>query len=70
MEAAFDGIKCITNNEGVRNFELYDPSIYFVLGSDDPAGLESFLEMPVKKYSEDELKAFDFKERIKNMIKS
>lgn len=68
MEAAFDGIKCITNNRGIKDFELYDKSIYFILGEDDMDGIDCFLQQEVKKYSRAELEQFDVGNRIKNMI--
>lgn len=68
MEAAFDGIKCITNNEGVKEFELYDPSIYFVLGTDPIEEIKSFMETPVKKHPDDVLTGYDFENRLTEML--
>ncbi len=46
MESVFDSVKCITNNKGIRDFELYDPSRFFILGQDDLNGLPAFLDTP------------------------
>ena len=46
LETAFDQVKCITNNKGIKNFELYDPSRYFVLGVDELDDLPKFLSSP------------------------
>lgn len=46
MESVFDSVKCITNNKGIKEFELYDPSRFFVLGEDDLSTLPAFLDMP------------------------
>lgn len=70
MEAAFDGIKCITNNRGVKDFELFDKSIFFILGEDDFNSVDSFLRQEVRRYSRTELEQFDFYNRINSMIEA
>lgn len=70
MEAAFDGIKCITNNRGVKDFELYDKSIYFVLGEDDISGINEFFDEKTKNYDTNTLGEYDFRHRIEQMIDS
>ena len=68
MEAVFDGIKCITNNAGVKNFELYDKSLFFILGEDDLNNIHDFLQLKTKRYSEELLQKYDANHRIKQMI--
>ena len=43
LETVFDRVKCITNNKGIKDFELYDPSRYFILGEDNIDSLQGFL---------------------------
>ncbi len=68
MEAVFDGIKCITNNRGVKDFELYDRNTYFVLGKDNFDEINTFLHNDVKRVSDERLKEFDFEQRLEMMI--
>ncbi len=68
MEAVFDGLKCITNNRGVKRFELYDKNMFFILGEDDIAKVNEFLSSETPKYDEGILKEFDFSHRIEQMI--
>lgn len=68
MEAIFDGIKCITNNLGVRDFEMFDKSIFFVLGEDEISNISEFLNTEVKIFNEDTLKKYDFNCKIQQMI--
>lgn len=48
IEAVFYNIKCITNNKGILDSELYDKSRYFVLGVDDFENINKFLDTPIK----------------------
>ena len=68
MEAVFDGIKCITNNLGVKDFEMFDKSIFFVLGEDEFSNISEFLNTEVKMFSEDRLKKYDFNRKIQQML--
>lgn len=68
MEAVFDGIKCITNNLGVKDFELYDKSVFFILGEDNIKCLPLFLNVAPKAYDTELLKQYDFKNRIEKML--
>ena len=68
LEAVFDGVKCITNNRGVKDFELYDKSIYFILGEDDLDGISDFLNSETKIYSEELLDKYEFNQIIQQMI--
>ena len=50
MEAIFFNIKCITTNKGIKNFEQYHRSRYFILGEDDILTINDLIEsefMPV-----------------------
>ena len=55
LESVFDEVKCITNNKGIRDFELYDSSRFFVLGEDSLDSLPAFLEIPFKPVPEEKL---------------
>ena len=55
LESVFDSVKCITNNKGIRDFELYDPSRFFVLGEDNLESLPSFLSIPFNPVPEAKL---------------
>ncbi len=68
LEAIFDGIKCITNNRGVKSFELYDDSIFFILGENEITDLPTFLRTKIRRFSDDELEKYDFNHRIVRMI--
>lgn len=64
LECVFDDTKCITNNKEIKNFSMYDPSRYFILGEDDLSKLPAFLDSPFKKASEEELDKFKFKSEV------
>ena len=68
MEAAFDGVKCITTNKAVMEFELYDPSRYFILGVNEIEDLNSFLDEPFKKISSDQLSFFKYRTTVINLL--
>jgi hypothetical protein len=68
LEAVFDGIKCVTNNRGVKNFELYDKSIFFILGEDDLNSIEDFLTCETKIYDEEILQEYEFSRKIQQML--
>lgn len=68
LEAAFDGVKCITNNRGIKEFDLYDRSIFFILGEDDLESLPGFLNSDTKKYNEGILEKYEANQRIQQMI--
>ncbi len=55
LESVCDQVKCITNNQGIKSFELYDPSRFFVLGVDDIETLPEFLDTPFKAIPDDKL---------------
>lgn len=59
MESIFDQVKCITNNRGILDFELYDTSRFFVLGVDKIEYLQDFLKMEFKPVSEAQLKKYE-----------
>ncbi len=54
MEAIFFNIKCITTNKGIKDFEQYHRSRYFILGEDDISKINSFIEsdfLPVDNHT-------------------
>ena len=61
MESVFDGVKCITNNKNIRNFELYHPSRFFILGEDDLSDLKRFLDEPFLDVPEEDLEKYSFR---------
>ena len=67
-EAVFDNIKCITNNVGILDFELYHPSRYFILGKDKIDRLNDFMKDPFVPVQEEVLKKYTFDEALNNMI--
>lgn len=70
FEAVFDSIKCITNNAGVLNFDLYHPSRFFVLGFDEIEKLPEFLELPFLKVPEEKLEKYKFINSVKKLVYS
>ena len=60
METVFNQVKCITNNKGILDFELYDDSRFFVLGVDDINELGHFLESDFKSVPSEILKKYEF----------
>ena len=67
MEAVFDGVKCITNNKGILDFELYDDSRYFLL-DDNYEKVPEFLDVPFKAVSDEELKVYRFDAFLTKML--
>ena len=68
FEAVFDGIKCITNNKAIKEFELYDSSRYFVLGVDNLDTINEFLSSEFKSISEETLKEYKLDSAISKII--
>lgn len=58
LESVFDEVKCVTNNKGIRDFELYDPSRFFILEEDDIETLPAFLTIPFKPIPEEKLSEY------------
>lgn len=58
FEVVFNGIKGITNNRSIAEFELYDPSRFFILGVDRLEELPRFIQTPFKPLSDEELKPY------------
>lgn len=69
-EAVFDEIKCITNNKAIKEFELYDPSRYFVLGVDDLNTINDFLAVDFKSVSKEKLDEYTLDKVISKIINS
>ncbi|MCR5727135.1 MAG: glycosyltransferase family 4 protein [Lachnospiraceae bacterium] len=70
MEAAFNNVKEITNNRGVKNLEFYSPQRYFILGEDDIKGLKGFLYAPLIPVSEEVLQKYTFDRMVLDMVMS
>lgn len=68
MEAVFNGLKCITNNSGIKDFALYDKSIFFILEKENIKYIPLFLNTNSKVYDTEILKQYDFKNRFEKMI--
>lgn len=68
MESAFNNVKEITNNKGVKNLEFYSPDRYFILGEDNIKDIKEFLNKPISPISEEILKKYTFDNMVFNMI--
>ena len=68
MEAAFNNVKEITNNKGVKNLEFYSSDRYFVLGEDNMDSLCEFLNKPIKPVEESIIKNYTFDKMVEAMI--
>lgn len=68
-EAVFDGIKCITNNAAIKEFELYHPSRFFILQHDlsNIADITDFLRETFKEVDDSELENYKFDYMIYKM---
>lgn len=69
MEAVFDGIKCITNNKGIKDFEFYDKSRFFLIGEDNMDDIPEFLSVPFKPIDDRDLEKYRFIVYLENMLK-
>jgi len=61
LEAVFFNVKCITTNKGILNFELYDPSRYFVLGEENGMDINTFLDLPMPKIEGEVINRYKYK---------
>ncbi|MCR5232235.1 MAG: hypothetical protein K6B64_06280 [Acholeplasmatales bacterium] len=68
LEAVFDRKKCITNNLGILDFELYDSSRFFILGYDDIRNLKKFMNIEFKKIEETKLDEYKYIKVINSVI--
>lgn len=68
LECVFDGVKCITNNRGIKVFSLYHPSRFFVLGEDDIKTIHAFLDEPFAPVEEKALEELTYQNAIASMI--
>lgn len=69
LETAFCEIKCITTNKAIKNFELYHPSRYFILGEDRIENLSEFMESPYVPVPEEKLDEYKFENVMREMLK-
>ena len=72
METVFDGVKCITNNEGIKNFKFYDPTRYYLILDNNISyfDIKKFLETPFNPILESELNEYKFENRLLEMVKN
>lgn len=68
FESLFHGIKLITDNDKLIEYDFYHPDNIFILGKDDLSTLPAFLEQPYKKINESILKKYDFEASISLML--
>lgn len=69
-EVIFNGIKGVTNNKGIKNFNLYHPSRFFILGEDSLEKLPEFLSQPFMPILEKELEKYKFENAFYQMLKN
>ncbi len=69
MEAVFDGVKCITNNKGILDFELYDPTRYYLINEDNYSGIKEFLNVGFLEVSQQQLEKFRFANQYDKLLK-
>ena len=69
MEVVFNGIKGITNNVLAKQFPLYDPSRFFILGEDPIGNLKEFLNTPFRKIEESELEPYKYGNAVDEMLR-
>jgi hypothetical protein len=67
-EAAFNGIKEITNNKDIVRYDIYDKSRFFILGKDDLAGLKDFLNTPFEPVPEDILRKYRYNTYLEQLL--
>lgn len=70
FEAIFNGIKCITNNKAIKEFEAYDESRFFVLGEDNMKNLSDFIKSDFEPVAEEMLERYGFCNSLKIMLSS
>lgn len=70
LEAVFDNVKCITTNKGIKDWELFDPSRFFVLGEDSIEALNDFMKMPFNPVPENELTQYATDRRLAEMLEN
>lgn len=67
MEAVFDNIKCITNNKGIKKFELYDDTRFFILDNNYEL-IPGFLERPFNTVPEEKLDKFRLDAYVERLV--
>ncbi len=68
FESLFHGIKLVTDNYKLAEFDFYHPDNIFMLGKDDLDMLPAFLDRPFKKINERILERYDFEAAIRTMV--
>lgn len=68
MEAVYDNLKCITNNQAIVDFAFYDPDRFFILGRDDLSALPDFLRRPCQKVPEEKLRYLSYDNNIEYIL--
>ncbi|MBR0481505.1 MAG: hypothetical protein IJJ48_03425 [Firmicutes bacterium] len=69
FEVVFNGIKGITNNKWIKNFKLYDPSRFFILGERPIEELPAFIEEEFKPIPEEELEPYTGGHWLQELLK-
>lgn len=69
MECVFNGIKCFTNNKAIKDFHLYHPSRFFILGEDDLQTAPEFMKTEFLPVSEEALAQHKYSYTIDYMVR-
>ena len=67
LECVFGSVKCVTTNNFIKKFDLYDSTRFFVL-HDNYDELVGFLNEPIKKCTREELKKYDFDDLLESLL--
>ena len=68
FEAIFHGVKEITNNKGIKQYDFYDPSRFFILGEDKLEELPKFLKSKFVPISPRELDKYRYQNWLNQII--
>lgn len=67
MESIFYGIKLVTNNKSIRDYDFYEKDNVFVLGEEDIGLMKDFLDKPLKPVERKILQTYTFESLINNL---
>lgn len=67
FEVVFNGIKGITNRKAIKDFELYDPSRFFILGEENFNSLPEFLNSSFLEINESEIEKYKFDRMVEKI---
>lgn len=68
FEVVFNEIKGITNNSWIKQFDLYDPTRFFILGEDKIEDLPFFISTPFKKIADYQLEKYTENYYLKKLL--